>query len=77
MLHNQIIIKVQVGDGKVIVDIEYAVLKNLKWINKLIFCVCVLLQVEWMSDKVMKSFEVGRNNPYQFRCVCIQIFLLH
>ncbi|XP_046847920.1 cleavage and polyadenylation specificity factor subunit 2-like [Xenia sp. Carnegie-2017] len=23
--------------------------------------------VEWMSDKVMKSFEVGRNNPYQFR----------
>lgn len=23
--------------------------------------------VEWMSDKVMKSFEVGRNNPYQFK----------
>ena len=25
--------------------------------------------VEWMSDKVMKSFEVGRNNPYQFKLV--------
>lgn len=24
-------------------------------------------QVEWMSDKVMKSFEIGRMNPYQFR----------
>lgn len=23
--------------------------------------------VEWMSDKVMKSFEVGRTNPYQFK----------
>ena len=29
----------------------------------------VLLQVEWMSDKVMKSFEIGRMNPYQFRFV--------
>ncbi|KAK2553094.1 Cleavage and polyadenylation specificity factor subunit 2 [Acropora cervicornis] len=25
------------------------------------------LLVEWMSDKVMKSFEIGRMNPYQFR----------
>ncbi|EDO46395.1 predicted protein [Nematostella vectensis] len=24
-------------------------------------------QVEWMSDKIMKAFEIGRNNPYQFR----------
>ena len=24
-----------------------------------------------MSDKVMKSFEVGRMNPYQFRFVFI------
>lgn len=23
--------------------------------------------VEWMSDKVMKTFEVGRANPYQFK----------
>ncbi|VDM96391.1 unnamed protein product [Thelazia callipaeda] len=26
-------------------------------------------QVEWMSDKVLKSFEVGRYNPFQFRHV--------
>ncbi|KAL3183684.1 hypothetical protein MRX96_033775 [Rhipicephalus microplus] len=24
-------------------------------------------QVEWMSDKVMRSFEGARNNPFQFR----------
>ncbi|GMT08469.1 hypothetical protein PENTCL1PPCAC_30643, partial [Pristionchus entomophagus] len=23
-------------------------------------------QIEWMSDKVMRSFEMGRNNPFQF-----------
>lgn len=26
-------------------------------------------QVEWMSDKILKSFEVGRYNPFQFRHV--------
>lgn len=24
-------------------------------------------QIEWMSDKLMKSFEGARNNPFQFR----------
>ncbi|MCP9265235.1 Cleavage and polyadenylation specificity factor subunit 2 [Dirofilaria immitis] len=28
-------------------------------------------QVEWMSDKVLKSFEVGRYNPFQFRHVVL------
>lgn len=26
-------------------------------------------QVEWMSDKILRSFEVGRHNPFQFRYV--------
>ncbi|KHN82608.1 putative cleavage and polyadenylation specificity factor subunit 2 [Toxocara canis] len=26
-------------------------------------------QVEWMSDKILKSFEMGRYNPFQFRHV--------
>lgn len=26
-------------------------------------------QIEWMSDKLMKSFEGARNNPFQFRHV--------
>ena len=30
-----------------------------------------------MSDKVMKSFEVGRMNPYQFRCVQGSPLLMH
>ena len=29
-----------------------------------------------MSDKVMKSFEVGRMNPYQFRFVQLLVQLL-
>ena len=24
-------------------------------------------QIEWMSEKLMKSFEGRRNNPFQFR----------
>ena len=35
----------------------------------------VLPQVEWMSDKVMKSFEIGRMNPYQFRLHIITLCL--
>lgn len=23
-------------------------------------------QVEWMSDKILKNFETGRHNPFQF-----------
>lgn len=26
-------------------------------------------QVEWMSDKILRSFEEGRYNPFQFRHV--------
>lgn len=26
-------------------------------------------QVEWMSEKILRMFETGRYNPYQFRHV--------
>ena len=26
-------------------------------------------QVEWMSEKILKTFEMGRYNPFQFRHV--------
>ena len=32
-----------------------------------LFLFTVILQVEWMSDKIMKAFEDRRNNPFQFR----------
>ena len=28
-----------------------------------------ILQVEWMSDKIMRAFEDNRNNPFQFKHV--------
>lgn len=28
---------------------------------------CVSIQIEWMSDKLMRSFEGARNNPFQFK----------
>lgn len=32
---------------------------------------CFCLQVEWMSDKIMKSLEDQRNNPFQFKYIQI------
>ncbi|XP_065053263.1 cleavage and polyadenylation specificity factor subunit 2-like [Rhopilema esculentum] len=28
-------------------------------------------QVEWMSDRMMKTFEAGRNNPFQFKHITL------
>lgn len=28
---------------------------------------CAKSQVEWMNDKIVQSFEVGRNNPFDFK----------
>eukprot|EP00112_Aurelia_sp_Birch-Aquarium-sp1_P022238 Seg62.8 transcript_id=Seg62.8/GoldUCD/mRNA.D3Y31 product="Cleavage and polyadenylation specificity factor subunit 2" protein_id=Seg62.8/GoldUCD/D3Y31 len=28
-------------------------------------------QVEWMSDRMMKTFEAGRNNPFQFKNITL------
>lgn len=32
---------------------------------------CFCFQVEWMSDKIMKSLEDQRNNPFQFKYIQI------
>ena len=33
----------------------------------MIFFFSAFIQVEWMSDKIMRAFEDRRNNPFQFK----------